>query len=1240
MLEHPIERPRYVVEVQRVDEQARVPDLPVVQPTAELRLERPVLMCRLLLKGAKGRQLTLGFGDSKQRGGAYGTDQLLLQVCDANVEAEGLHLRAVHVRAEAGAFDTSLEGVLLRSITEARHLHVQASRPVDLEDAADGLCPSDRNDRYPLSGKVPTPPLGERLDRDLVADPLDEHDGAQAVGQLKRLVLLHASHLHSRRPRFSCRICRSKVRHLADRAFTLATQRIERQDFEQVDRLYAEEVVRLRLLLEASSTLLGSLSVEAMLPEILDLARRTLAADAYAMWQYDQSRDSWKIAICSGLSDEYASVATRAVSSAPPSLSLDEPIVADEIADVEWMTPEHRAAHAAEGTRSLLAVPLRYADRVLGTLAFYYHEPRQFTDGEKSAASLLANLAAAAIGTAELYQAQQRLAEDQRFIAEASELLSSSLEFETTLANLAALAVPRFADWCSIDMVQPDGSIGRLAVAHVDPEKSRRAHELAESYPADPNAPYGVANVIRTGDPELLPEIPERLLREAMHDMPQLYDLLSELGLKSSMCVPLVARDRIFGAITFVSAASGRQYGAADLAIARDLARRAAIAVDNALLFREAESARRGAQESLAVLDAVFAAAPVGLALMDTNFRYLRVNDALATINGLPTGEHAGRSLRDVIGELADEIEPLHRRVLASGEPILDMPVEGRTAAAPDETRNWLVSYYPVRNAADEIMGVGVVITDVTERERARSAAEAARSRLETLAKASEQLASTIDYETTLANLASLLVPRFADWYAVDVVDDDGTFRRLAVVHKDAAKAELVERMHDIFAPRLDEPEGAGRAARTGEALLYRRITDELLASSTQSREHHELLRSLGMESAMVVPLTAGGRTFGALTLVSADPKRRYDDDDLDFAKQLGRRAAVAVENARLYRAAEEQAHSALVVEHVADGVCLVDGDSTIRLWNPAAEVITGLAATDVVDRPAGEVFASWHMIESLSRGGEMHPSTQAVEINGRELWLSVSGVSFESGTVYAFRDLTAERAVDRLKTDFVSTVSHELRTPLAAIYGAALTLRRRHGPLSEPQREGLLEVIASESDRLARIVNDILWASRLESGGLQTMVEKCDGVELARQVVDAARSYVPPGIQLDVRAPDDAPSIAADPDKTRQVLTNLIDNAVKYSPDGGHVTVEIDVVGRHLRFVVRDEGLGVPPSEHKRIFEKFYRLDPDLTRGVGGTGLGLYISRELLERMGGRIWVESSGTGGSTFVAELPLAR
>ncbi len=1018
----------------------------------------------------------------------------------------------------------------------------------------------------------------------------------------------------------------------------MATQDVERESVVE-ERRSAEEITRLRLLLEASSTLLGTLSVDRVLPEVLDLARRTLAADAYSLWQLDPATDSWELAIQFGLPEDYVEASARAISGNSSTVPLDAPIVAEEIATTEWLTPEHREAHANAGTKSMLAVPMRYGDRVFGTLVFYYREIHRFSEGEMSAASLLANLAAAAIGIADLYETQKRVTEDQRFIAEASELLASSLDYETTLANVATLAVPRFADWCSIDLVE-DGAIRRLAVAHVDPEKVQWANELAEKYPPDPDAPYGVPNVIRTGRSELFPEIPAELLREATADAPELQEILTELGLRSSMCVPLVARARVFGAITFVSAESGRRYSDADLAVAQDLARGAAIAVDNAQLFRDATAARQEAQESLAVVDAVFATAPVGIAFMDTQYRYVRVNDALAQLNGRPVEDHFGRSLREILGDdLAGEIEPYHRHVLATGEPVLDLHIQREAVEPPGEIRNWLVSYYPVRDTRDVKIGVGVVITDVTEREKARAAAEAAGSRLSILAEMSQQLASTLDYETTLANLASLLVPRFADWYAVDVLEPDGSFRRLAVVHRDPAMARWAEISMRRYPPEPDEQEGTARAVRTGEALLYQTIADELLAASTKNEEHLETLRSLGMASAMVIPLTAGGRTFGALMLVSSNPRRRYTEDDLDFAKHLGRRAAVAVDNARLYREAEERARSALVVEHVADGVVLVDRLGIIRLWNPAAEQITGVPSDEAVGQPVDALISTWEAIQPLAEARDMRPTTHAVEIEGRELWLSITGVGFEHGSVFAFRDLTAERAVEQLKSDFVSTISHELRTPLAAIYGAALTLRREDVPIGEPQRAGLLAVIASESDRLARIVNDILWVSRLESGGMQTMVVSCDPVELAESVVAAARSYVPPNIELDLRAPRNAPPVAADPDKTRQVLTNLVDNAVKYSPDGGRVDVEITVEGQRLRFVVRDEGLGVPPAEHARIFEKFYRLDPDLTRGVGGTGLGLYISRELLERMGGRIWVESTGAGGSTFIAELPIA-
>jgi PAS domain S-box-containing protein len=337
---------------------------------------------------------------------------------------------------------------------------------------------------------------------------------------------------------------------------------------------------------------------------------------------------------------------------------------------------------------------------------------------------------------------------------------------------------------------------------------------------------------------------------------------------------------------------------------------------------------------------------------------------------------------------------------------------------------------------------------------------------------------------------------------------------------------------------------------------------------------------------------------------------------------------------------AEERQHAALALEYVADGVFLLDVEGVIRFWNPAAEVITGLWAAEVVGRTAEAAIPGWPAIaELVAAGPEGRPASVPLDLGGREVWVSIGAVGFDEGTVFAFRDLTEERGLDELKADFVSTVSHELRTPLAAIYGASRTLLRGDIELPDEQRGTLLQVIGNEADRLARTVNDILWASRLDSGTLRLSVESCDATALVGEVVDAARTHLPERITLAVWDTESLPRINCDPDKVRQVLTNLTENAAKYSPDGGLVEIRLQRHGNAVRFSVRDEGLGIPVAEQRRIFKKFYRVDPNLSRGIGGTGLGLYICKELVRRMDGHIWVESREGEGSTFAFELPLS-
>ena len=357
---------------------------------------------------------------------------------------------------------------------------------------------------------------------------------------------------------------------------------------------------------------------------------------------------------------------------------------------------------------------------------------------------------------------------------------------------------------------------------------------------------------------------------------------------------------------------------------------------------------------------------------------------------------------------------------------------------------------------------------------------------------------------------------------------------------------------------------------------------------------------------------------------------------------------ARAIEMRRLDRETERQQlaleRHARVLEHIGDGVFLLDADDTIQLWNKAAEAITGLPAAQVTGRDVAEIFHDWHTLAPLIPIARM-PGTSVeaaktipIDLDGHESWISVTGVEFENGTVFAFRSLSSERAVDELRDEFVTVVSHELKTPLAAIYGAAETLRARKHLLDERQREPLLDMIATESDRLARIVNDILLAGQLDSGRFAIASDPVDPLEVARDAIDALRIHAH-GADVRLVAPPSLPAARADGRQLRQVLDNLLENAVKYSSGEARIEVRLEADADHVRFAVQDQGLGIPGDELRRIFAKFYRCDPYLTGGVGGTGLGLYICRELVRRMGGRIYATSQLGHGSTFTVDLAAA-
>jgi signal transduction histidine kinase len=513
-----------------------------------------------------------------------------------------------------------------------------------------------------------------------------------------------------------------------------------------------------------------------------------------------------------------------------------------------------------------------------------------------------------------------------------------------------------------------------------------------------------------------------------------------------------------------------------------------------------------------------------------------------------------------------------------------------------------------------------------------RSELEAQR-RIAFLVEASDVLASSLDYDETLTALARLAVPRLGDWCVIYIVGPGGNIERRAVEHA-GGRQDVIRAVLEAHRIRPDAQAGVPAVIRTGRSELNRIASPLSTAADVEAPEELAVeLEEIRVRSTMCVPLIARRRTLGAILFVSAESERVFTDTDLQLAEDLAARAAVAVDNSRLFNDAEQRAEAADALDSIADGVFLVDGRGTVRLWNAAAETITDIRAADARGRPAAAVFDGWEEIAAVAAAT---PRTVPVTINGRELWLSLSGVPSSDGTAYAFRDVTADRHLDRLKSDFVATVSHELRTPLAAVYGAAVTLAERDFTDREDIRRELVLQIADQAARLSAIVEDILFVGRLESGGLRLEPALVDAAEVARTAVEAARARAATAV-VELHAAENLAPVETDAGRLRQVLDNLLDNAIKYSADGAPIVLRVDADSRCTRFAVADNGVGIPAPELSRIFEKFYRVDPHQTGGVNGTGLGLYVCRELVERMEGRISVSSTPGRGSTFVVELP---
>jgi PAS domain S-box-containing protein len=381
-----------------------------------------------------------------------------------------------------------------------------------------------------------------------------------------------------------------------------------------------------------------------------------------------------------------------------------------------------------------------------------------------------------------------------------------------------------------------------------------------------------------------------------------------------------------------------------------------------------------------------------------------------------------------------------------------------------------------------------------------------------------------------------------------------------------------------------------------------------------------------------------------------------FTPDDRQVLASFADYAAIAVNNARLYeRSVTERRRLDALLEVSADGIMVLGPELTIQRMNRTLTSLTGWSSEEAL----GYDYA---LVIDWARCDSERTLTEAVEQGwpfreNRPLYVEGdlrrrNGSIVSVGITYApllgssnrllniigiVRDITKFREADVLKDTFVSVVSHELKTPVAIIKGYAETLQRPKARRN-PQLVGeLLGEIVEEADRLSSLVDDLLDASRLEAGGLSFQdVEAVDLEEIAERVVERYTLQTKRhSLHLDF--PDDLPTIDGDPKRLEQVLDNLVSNALKYSPKGGEVTIRGWEDDAEVHLSVTDEGVGIPLDEQERIFERFYRVEAPDSRGVSGTGLGLYLARAIVRAHGGRIWVESTPGQGATFHVALP---
>ncbi len=930
-----------------------------------------------------------------------------------------------------------------------------------------------------------------------------------------------------------------------------------------------------------------------------------------------------------------------------------QPLLVNDIAQ----EPRYKSPLPGEPHRTAaeLAVPILIEGRTVGVLDVQSTTKDAFTEEDLHLTQTLAGHLSVAIQNANLYSRVREERDAVELLYEVGQELSGAMDMEEVLPRVLALVVEKTAAY-------------RGSIIVLDPMGNPRHHILVREDLSPSVIRLVVQEVLRRGLAGWVAQNRQPgLVEDTLRD-PRWLELPETVkGVRSALAIPLLRGDTLVGVLTLVHREPG-YFQEKHLQLVTSVANQAAIAIDNARLLLDTQ--RRVAQLNalLEINQGLSSDMPSGDLLELITFSAHGLLDASNTV--LYLLEEDGHTLHPKVALGSDSVV-LREAVLQVGEGLSGLAVQSKRSYILNEAHLSSLSKHlegtPLEPEAlltvpllqrDQAVGVlsvsrygegvqfGPQDQEVAELLASQAVVALNNARLydqarrraddmSSLNRIARTVGSTLDRDEVLRQVIQELNRSFhVEAGSILLVDPERSDLFFVTTLEGG-----MERFLDV---RIPIGVGiVGYVAQTGEPTV---VNDP----ANDPRFYSKVSSDVGFTNRNIicVPLISRDRVIGVIELLNKQGGD-FDQDDLDRLQGIAATVAVAIENAGLYQQTEEErGRLTAILISTADAIVVTDAQERVLLINPAAAQAFGLVPQCCTGRPFSEALTHQGLRDLFARAQHIdHPFTDELTVQPKEgspqtFYANIAPVRAAGGLtlghVAVMQDITTLKELDKMKSEFVSVVSHDLKTPLTAIRGFA-DLTAMTGSLSEQQRDFILR-IKDITREMAAMISDLLDIGKIEAG-IEMEKVPCNLLALAREVLSGLEFRAKEkDITVELEAVEPVPDVMGDPGRLKQVLMNLVGNAIKYTPEGGHVWVRIGPEDGRLIAAVKDTGIGISARDQKQLFQKFYRVRTEQTAHIEGTGLGLAIVRSIVEHHGGRIWVESEPGKGSTFAFSLPV--